>query len=246
MAPQGWRWETITWAFLAESRLTLCSWSSAQSLQWRGLPACSYSPSSGKLWKVIMHLSYMGHFSQNPSCQAFRLSRHREVSYGHKEKWLYFAFRMLDIWTTGNSHLRSGCFCSFVLVFCCCSFLFWFGLIFFFFFAPEEFQTPRISFSHAKDISKNAQIFHNGLDTCHSKRSHLIVSSHPWGESHFRSQLLPFATGRPHLQVSSSCTNSIRLFSQPGGQSAQGREFSTVHKEAVNLWWCAQCIYTMG
>lgn len=84
MAPQGWRWETITWAFLAESRLMLCSWSSAQSLQRRGLPACSYSPSSGKLWKVIMHLSYMGHFSQNPSCQAFRLSRHREVSYGHK------------------------------------------------------------------------------------------------------------------------------------------------------------------
>lgn len=55
------------------------------------------------------------------------------------------------------------------------------GLGFFFSFAGfeeemEEEEDPEVQehSQHAKAISRNAQIFHNGLDTCHSKRSHFI------------------------------------------------------------------------
>lgn len=56
-------------------------------------------------------------------------------------------------------------------------------VVFFFFFSfagfeeeMEEEEDPEVQehSQHAKAISRNAQIFHDSLDTCHSKRSHFI------------------------------------------------------------------------
>lgn len=61
------------------------------------------------------------------------------------------------------------------------------GLGFFFSFAGFEEEREKEEYpelqefhsQHAKAISRNARIFHNGLDMRHSKKSHFIVSSHP-------------------------------------------------------------------
>lgn len=62
---------------------------------------------------------------------------------------------------------------------------------------------------HAKGIGRNAWIFHDGLDTRHSKRSHFIVKLLSMRRD-FRSLseaekgLPPFATGRTDLYVNRS------------------------------------------
>lgn len=98
----------------------------------------------------------------------------------------------------------------------------------------------------AKAIGKSAWIFYNGLDTCLRKRSHFVVSSWPWAESHFGSlsfgekRLLPFPTGRPHLQVNCSCTQSHQATQSASRSTCARKSVAIFHREASNLWWCIQ------
>lgn len=105
----------------------------------------------------------------------------------------------------------------------------------------QEFHSELQEFhsQHAKAISRNAWIFHDDLDTCHSKRSHFTVSSCAWGDTLQGHS----ASGRrgyfPSLQRDLICTwtapaqTAIRLFSQPGQLRTQASllSYSTVRHQ---------------
>lgn len=167
-------------------------------------------------------LSYKGNFSQKPLCQTFRLLRGREVSYGMGGgKWLYFVFRILYILVTGK---KPAIMPIPLLVQGLLLLLFW-GLVFLVFSGfeeqREEEEDPELQEFHswhAKAISRNAQIFHNGLDTSHSKRSHFIVSCRPRGDTLHITQLQGEGSTSLHYRESWSVCELL-LHSQPSGCS---------------------------
>lgn len=133
-------------------------------------------------------MSYKGQFTQKPLCQIFRFLRGREVPYGvGGEEWPCIVFRILYILVTGQKSAIISIPVTILLLlygiflFVCflCSFAGFEG-------EREEKKDPELQGfhpQHAKAIRRNAWIFHDDLDTCHSKKSHFMVISHPWGDT---------------------------------------------------------------
>lgn len=169
-------------------------------------------------------MSYKGSFSQKPLCQTFGFLKGYTGIIWNWWGRETFLFRIPYILVTGKEPA----------IIPICTHRFGFGLFwvfFYFYFGDFEEERKEEEHSelkefhswHAKASSRNAWIFHGGLDMCHSKRNCFTVSPVLEG-THFRSfsfrekGLLPFSTESPNLYVG-TCTapaqRASRLFSQP-------------------------------
>lgn len=216
-------------------QLPICS--SGLELQLRGgLPEHSYST----FWRILRRALWKN--SLSPACPIRKTSarshyakysgfwRDRQISYGigGGERLFSFQNTIYPSYRKGisnNTYLHSQVW-------------FWvvWGFFYFYFVVFEEereeeehSELKEFHSWHAKASSRNAWIFHGGLDMCYSKRSRFTMSPALEG-THFRSLsfrekgLLPFSTESPSLHVG-TCTapaqTASRLFSQPWGLRTQ-------------------------